>query len=61
MGVVSNVSGDFDYLIKARISKMDEYRQLLGDLLKKLPAPAESRSYVVMEEIKESLRLPLEC
>jgi len=55
------VSGDFDYLIKARISKMDEYRQLLGDLLKKLPAPAESRSYVVMEEIKESLCLPLKC
>lgn len=55
------VSGDFDYLVKARIRKMDEYRQLLGDLLKKLPAPAESRSYVVMEEIKESLCLPLEC
>lgn len=49
------VSGDFDYLIKARISAMSEYRRLLGNLLLKLPAAAESRSYVVMEEIKETL------
>ena len=53
------VSGEFDYLIKARISEMSEYRHLLGALLKKFPAQAESRSYVVMEEIKETLQLPL--
>jgi Lrp/AsnC family transcriptional regulator, leucine-responsive regulatory protein len=53
------VSGDFDYLVKARIREMGEYRQLLGDILKKLPAAAESRSYVVMEEVKETLRLPI--
>jgi Lrp/AsnC family leucine-responsive transcriptional regulator len=52
------VSGDFDYLVKARLPAMSEYRQLLGQILKKLPASAESRSYVVMEEIKESLFLP---
>ncbi len=52
------VSGDFDYLVKARIAEMGEYRRLLGNLLLKLPAAAESRSYVVMEEIKESLYLP---
>ena len=54
------VSGDFDYLIKARIGEMSEYRSLLGDVLKRLPASAESRSYIVMEEIKESLCLPLD-
>lgn len=54
------VSGDFDYLIKARIREMSEYRQLLGDVLKKLPGAAESRSYVVMEEIRESLELPVD-
>jgi Lrp/AsnC family leucine-responsive transcriptional regulator len=54
------VSGDFDYLVKARIREMSEYRRLLGDLLKKLPASAESRSYVVMEEVKESLYLPVD-
>lgn len=52
------VSGDFDYLIKARIREMGDYRRLLGEVLKKLPAAAESRSYVVMEEIKEGLVLP---
>lgn len=54
------VSGDFDYLIKARISEMREYRRLLGNILLKLPSAAESRSYVVMEELKETLYLPLE-
>ncbi|MBV7485892.1 winged helix-turn-helix transcriptional regulator [Bordetella sp. BOR01] len=52
------VSGDFDYLVKARLTEMNEYRRLLGEILKRLPASAESRSYVVMEEIKETLILP---
>jgi Lrp/AsnC family transcriptional regulator, leucine-responsive regulatory protein len=51
------VSGDFDYLIKARIHEMAEYRKLLGDMLLELPGAAQSRSYVVMEEIKETLVL----
>ncbi|ARP95435.1 Lrp/AsnC ligand binding domain-containing protein [Bordetella genomosp. 13] len=54
------VSGDFDYLVKARLSEMNEYRRLLGEILKRLPASAESRSYVVMEEIKETLYLPVD-
>lgn len=49
------VSGSFDYLVKARLGAMDEYRSLLGDILKKLPVAAQSHSYVVMEEVKESL------
>ncbi len=53
------VSGDFDYLIKARIREMAEYRTLLGDMLLQLPGAAQSKSYVVMEEIKETLELPL--
>jgi len=51
------VSGSFDYLVKARLGGMDEYRRLLGNLLKKLPVAAQSHSYVVMEEVKESLGL----
>ena len=54
------VSGDFDYLVKARLTEMNEYRGLLGEILKRLPASAESRSYVVMEEIKETLYLPVD-
>jgi Lrp/AsnC family leucine-responsive transcriptional regulator len=54
------VSGDFDYLIKARIHEMTEYRKLLGDMLLSLPGAAQSKSYVVMEEIKETLIVPTE-
>jgi Lrp/AsnC family transcriptional regulator, leucine-responsive regulatory protein len=46
------VSGDFDYLVKARISEMASYRKLLGDILLKLPHVRESKSYIVMEEVK---------
>ncbi len=53
------ISGEFDYLVKARLKEMSAYRRLLGDLLKMLPASASSRSYIVMEEVKESLFLDL--
>ena len=48
------VSGSFDYLVKARLHAMSDYRDLLGSILKKIPVPAQSHSYVVMEEVKES-------
>ena len=54
------VSGSFDYLVKARLGGMSEYRHLLGDMLKKLPVTAQSHSYVVMEEVKESQVLPVD-
>lgn len=53
------VSGDADYLLKARINGMSEYRDLLGDLLLTLPGVKNSKSYIVMEEVKEQLQLPL--
>ncbi|MFT5140882.1 MAG: Lrp/AsnC family leucine-responsive transcriptional regulator [Lysobacterales bacterium] len=53
------VSGNFDYLIKARVRNMQEYRDLLGEKILSLPGVSGSRSYVVMEEVKESLKLPL--
>ena len=37
---------------------MSEYRQLL-DVLLRLPGVANSKSYVVMEEVKETLALSL--
>lgn len=54
------VSGSFDYLVKARLSGMGQYRRLLGDILKKLPVAAESHSYVVMEEVKETMSIALD-
>ncbi len=53
------VSGNFDYLIKARVADMAAYRALLGDTLLALPGVQESTSYVVMEQVKESLVLPV--
>ncbi|WP_035061677.1 Lrp/AsnC ligand binding domain-containing protein [Andreprevotia chitinilytica] len=53
------IAGDFDYLLKARLPDMSHYRRLLGDILLRLPGAAESRSYIVMEEAKETLALPL--
>ena len=53
------VSGSFDYLVKARLGGMPEYRQLLGSMLKRIPVAAQSNSYVVMEEVKESFVVPL--
>ena len=53
------VSGEYDYLIKVRLPDMSAYRDMLGNILLQLPAAAESRSYVVMEEVKEGLMLHL--
>jgi Lrp/AsnC family leucine-responsive transcriptional regulator len=53
------VSGNFDYLIKARVKDMKAYRRLLGDKILSLPGVSGSRSYVVMEEVKETLSLAL--
>ena len=54
------VSGEYDYLIKVRLPDMSAYRDRLGNILLQLPAAAESRSYVVMEEVKEGLMLDLD-
>jgi len=54
------VSGQSDYLLKTRISEMSEYRRLLGDLLLNLPGIKESKSYIVMEAVKETQMLPVE-
>jgi Lrp/AsnC family leucine-responsive transcriptional regulator len=54
------VSGDADYLLKARINDMSEYRALLGDMLLTLPGVKNSKSYIVMEEVRETHALPIE-
>jgi len=53
------VSGDFDYLIKARVKDMNSYRELLGESLLQLPGVSASRSYIVMEEVKDGSPLPI--
>ncbi|MEM1152904.1 MAG: Lrp/AsnC ligand binding domain-containing protein [Pseudomonadota bacterium] len=53
------VSGDFDYLIKARVADMAAYREFLGETLLGLPAVQASTSYVVMETVKETLSVEI--
>jgi|TARA_B110000908_G_C10266531_1_gene464497 Lrp/AsnC family leucine-responsive transcriptional regulator len=53
------VSGDFDFLLKTRVKDMLAYRELLGSTLLRLPAVSESRTYVVMEEVKSDNLLPI--
>ena len=45
------VAGHFDYLIKARVRDMNEYREFLGSSLMQLPGVQESTSYPVMEVV----------
>lgn len=53
------VSGNFDFLLKARVADMSSYRKLLGDTLLRLPGVSESRTYVVMEEVKHTGQLKI--
>jgi Lrp/AsnC family transcriptional regulator, leucine-responsive regulatory protein len=51
------VAGGFDYLIKLRVQDMAAYREFAGRVLWQLPGVRETRTYAVMEEIKDSTRL----
>ena len=54
------VSGSFDFLLKTRVSDMQAYRNLLGDTLLTLPSVSDSKTYVVMEEVKSGNKLPID-
>lgn len=53
------VSGGFDYLIKARVHDMADYRNFLGKSLVELPSVRETHTYVVMEEVKSTTAIPI--
>lgn len=53
------VSGDFDYLLKTRVADMSAYRKLLSETLLTLPSISDSRTYVVMEEVKQTNRVAI--
>lgn len=53
------VAGGFDYLLKLRLSDMASYRDFAGQVLWQLPGVRETRTYAVMEEVKNSNRLAL--
>ncbi|HEY4199559.1 MAG TPA: Lrp/AsnC ligand binding domain-containing protein [Devosiaceae bacterium] len=53
------VAGGFDYLVKTRLPDMMAYRRFLGEVLLALPGVKETRTYAVMEEVKNDGPLPL--
>ena len=53
------VAGGFDYLLKTRCADMNDYRRFAGNVLWQLPGVRETRTYAVMEEVKDSARLAL--
>jgi len=46
------VAGGFDYLLKTRVADMAAYRHFIGSGIWSLPGVRETRTYVVMEEVK---------
>ena len=53
------VAGGFDYLLKTRAADMAAYRAFAGTILWQLPGVRETRTYAVMEEVKNSTHLTL--
>jgi Lrp/AsnC family leucine-responsive transcriptional regulator len=53
------VAGGFDYLLKTRMADMNAYRAFAGTVLWQLPGVRETRTYAVMEEVKNTTHLPV--
>lgn len=53
------VSGGFDFLIKLRCSNMEEFRRVSGQILWQLPGVKETRSYPVMQVVKDSSKIKI--
>jgi Lrp/AsnC family transcriptional regulator, leucine-responsive regulatory protein len=53
------VAGGFDYLLKTRVRDMAAYRDFAATALWQMPGVRETRTYAVMEEVKETTRLAL--
>jgi Lrp/AsnC family transcriptional regulator, leucine-responsive regulatory protein len=53
------VAGGFDYLLKTRVADMAAYREFIGSVIWTLPGVRETRTYVVMEEVKNTAAIAL--
>ncbi len=53
------VAGGFDYLIKTRVAHMQAYREFVGSVIWALPGVRETRTYAVMEEVKNTTMLAI--
>lgn len=48
------VAGDFDYLLKIRVSDMSDFNKLHGKQLIALPGVRQTRTFFVMKEVKDN-------
>ena len=53
------VAGGFDYLLKTRVADMMAYREFIGSVIWTLPGVRETRTYAVMEEVKNVTALAI--
>ena len=53
------VAGGFDYLLKVRVPDMAAYRRFLGEVLSKVSGIRETRTYAVMERVKDARGIDL--
>jgi len=54
------LSGGFDYLLKVRSPDMASYRELLGDVIAKLPGVLQTSTFPVMEEVKDTHQIMID-
>ncbi len=48
------VAGGFDYLLKVRVTDMENYRRFLGDRIASVRGVQQTHTYFVMEEVKST-------
>ena len=54
------VAGGFDYLLKVRVADMAAYRTFVANVIATLPGVRETRSFAVIDEVKNTTRLQVE-
>ncbi|MGA8008430.1 MAG: Lrp/AsnC ligand binding domain-containing protein [Thiomonas sp.] len=54
------VAGNFDYLLKVRVADMAAYRNFVANVIANLPGVRETRSFAVIDEVKNTTRLQVE-
>ncbi|MGC9236852.1 MAG: Lrp/AsnC ligand binding domain-containing protein, partial [Thiomonas sp.] len=54
------VAGNFDYLLKVRVADMGAYKTFVSNVIANLPGVRETRSFAVIDEVKNTTRLQVE-
>lgn len=53
------IAGEYDYLLKLLVSGIAEHRRFMNDSLPKLPEIQQTRSYIVVDQLKRREMLPI--